>query len=220
MKNHGSLFPVAFGFLLAFASEITLCQAKVSEQDEQPVHTKLGVLAFKAGRVILAESNVGVAVDEPLSIISGVHISTSSGTLLYGSIGGGFAAARLAVEEETNVVKEREEKTTAEKETELKLPTEYALFQNYPNPFNPSTLIQFDIPEVSRVRLVTYDVLGREVATLIDRELEAATYRWTWEGRDRDGKYVASGVYFYRLDAASLRSNRALTSVKKLLILR
>jgi hypothetical protein len=53
------------------------------------------------------------------------------------------------------------------------IPEEYALFQNYPNPFNLSTLVQYDLPEESDVRIVVYDVLGREVVTLVNDRIEA-----------------------------------------------
>jgi hypothetical protein len=78
---------------------------------------------------------------------------------------------------------------------DIQVPTEYTLFQNYPNPFNPTTTIEFEIPEPSLVTLTVYDILGREVATLLDHEDMD-------EGRqeiDFDAHALASGVYFYRV---------------------
>jgi len=63
------------------------------------------------------------------------------------------------------------------------LPTDFTLSQNYPNPFNPSTEISFSIPSRSNVRLVIHDVLGRKIATLVDRELDAGEYISRWNGR-------------------------------------
>lgn len=80
------------------------------------------------------------------------------------------------------------------------IPKEFKLYQNYPNPFNPSTKIKFDVPaEVgslnSEVRLVIYDILGKEITSLINQQLQPGTYEVKWEA----GNYP-SGVYFYKLE--------------------
>jgi hypothetical protein len=110
---------------------------------------------------------------------------------------------------------------TAVRGTNVKiLPSEFRLFQNYPNPFNPKTVISFQLPVVSRVSLKVYDLLGREVATLVDRELSAGDYTRPWNAAT-----AASGVYFYRLTAVPVNSTRngpagSLTDTKKLILLR
>jgi hypothetical protein len=76
------------------------------------------------------------------------------------------------------------------------LPTEYNLSQNFPNPFNPSTDISFALPNAGKVKLVVYNVLGQEVATLVDQAMEAGNHTVTWEANE-----YSSGVYFYRLNA-------------------
>jgi hypothetical protein len=78
------------------------------------------------------------------------------------------------------------------------LPGSFTLSQNYPNPFNPSTQIQFSIPQAGFVSLKVYDMLGREVATLVHQELTPSSYSITW-----DAANVASGVYLYKLDAGN-----------------
>jgi hypothetical protein len=83
------------------------------------------------------------------------------------------------------------------------------LLQNYPNPFNPSTTIKYDLPKDLRVTLKVFNVLGQEVATLVNEEQKAGYRSVEWNAAG-----VASGVYFYRLDAGSF------TSVKKLLLLK
>ena len=82
------------------------------------------------------------------------------------------------------------------------LPRELALRGNYPNPFNPTTVIRYDLPAEARVNLAIYAVSGRLVRTLVDDEMEEGGYRSiVWDGRDGQGRKVASGVYFYRLEA-------------------
>lgn len=82
-------------------------------------------------------------------------------------------------------------------------PGNYALYQNYPNPFNPETTITFDLPEDVSVRLIMFDILGREVVTLLDGERGAGHHIVNWNARDARGQPVSSGVYFYRLEAGS-----------------
>lgn len=81
------------------------------------------------------------------------------------------------------------------------VPLRYELSQNYPNPFNPSTQIQFVIPTNQQVTLTIYDILGREVRTLVDGKMEAGRHVKRWDGDNNYGSNVASGIYFYRLEA-------------------
>jgi len=81
---------------------------------------------------------------------------------------------------------------------EEKLVTVFKLHQNYPNPFNPSTHINFSLPKDSNVKLVVYDVLGREVARLVDRRVQAGEHSINF-----DAANLASGLYFYRLQTES-----------------
>ena len=90
-------------------------------------------------------------------------------------------------------------------------PRSFALDQNYPNPFNPTTNISFHVPEPSFVRLRVYDLLGREVATLVNREMEAGMHQVQWNGRDAVGLPVTSGIYVYRIDAGDF--SRAKTMI-------
>ncbi len=85
------------------------------------------------------------------------------------------------------------------KEKKNNLPDNFALFQNYPNPFNPSTTISYQLSAVSDVALKIYDVLGREVRTLVNQGQTAGQHVVQWDGTDQNGRRVASGVYYYRL---------------------
>ncbi|UCH63242.1 MAG: VCBS repeat-containing protein [Fidelibacterota bacterium] len=84
-------------------------------------------------------------------------------------------------------------------EVENLMPREFALHQNYPNPFNPITTIRFDLPKATKVYLVVYDILGREVTRLRQEQLGAGYHQVLWAGRDQAGRDLASGIYFARL---------------------
>jgi hypothetical protein len=83
------------------------------------------------------------------------------------------------------------------------------LSQNYPNPFNPNTTIKFELPTSSHVSLTVYDILGREASVLVNEKREAGAYEVKF-----DGSNLASGVYFYRIQAGSF------VQTKRLLLLR
>lgn len=89
------------------------------------------------------------------------------------------------------------------------LPKSFELLQNYPNPFNPSTIISFNLPQKSFVSLKVYDLLGREIESLVSEELPAGNYKRQWNPAK-----LPTGVYFYQLEAGSF------TETKKLIFLR
>ncbi|MDE2808577.1 MAG: S8 family serine peptidase [Gemmatimonadota bacterium] len=94
------------------------------------------------------------------------------------------------------------------------LPTTLRLYQNYPNPFNPQTAIRFDWPQAGRVKLSVYNLSGQLVKTLVNEVYPAGSYSLQWDGTDRWGKAVASGLYLYRLERGRQVETR------KLLLLR
>ncbi len=90
-------------------------------------------------------------------------------------------------------------------------PIKYALLQNYPNPFNPSTVIKYSIEKAGKVSLKVYDLLGREVSTLVDDNQAAGSYTVTF---NTTGRSFSSGVYFYRLESGSFVSTHKLILLK------
>ncbi len=90
-------------------------------------------------------------------------------------------------------------------------PTEFELYQNYPNPFSPLTTINFHVSEPTRVYMAVYDMMGPEVATLVDEKLPPGCYDTFWNGRDESGGTVASGVYMYKITAGSFATSRVMT---------
>ena len=79
------------------------------------------------------------------------------------------------------------------------LPSAYSLHQNYPNPFNPATTIRFDLPKATDIQIVVYDLLGREVAQLLNQHLEPGFHELLWNGRDRTGRELPTGMYIVLL---------------------
>jgi len=100
-------------------------------------------------------------------------------------------------------------------QTTLKtVPDQYKLYQNYPNPFNSKTVIRFDLPQEAYVTLELFDLLGRNVATLLDDKRAPGSYDLSWNGRDMNGRDLASGIYFYALRAGDFYQLRKLALVK------
>ncbi len=98
--------------------------------------------------------------------------------------------------------------SVAQIETDL-LPSEFCLEQNYPNPFNPSTTIQFAVPEASDIKIKLYDVLGREVTTLVNETYQPGIYRVEFEAAD-----LPSGLYVYRLQTDGFVKTRKMMLLK------
>ena len=90
------------------------------------------------------------------------------------------------------------------------LPKEFSVLQNYPNPFNPSTVIRFQIASNNFVKLVIYDVLGREVAKLVNQQMQPGSYSVDW-----DASNYSSGVYFYKLEAGDYTQTRKMVLIKQ-----
>jgi len=97
---------------------------------------------------------------------------------------------------------------------QISIPIVYHLAQNYPNPFNPITTLDYGLPEVSNVKLVIYDILGREVTTLVNGVQDAGHKSMIWHGTDAFGKNVGAGMYFYLIQAGEFRQ------VKKMVLLK
>lgn len=95
------------------------------------------------------------------------------------------------------------------------IPIQFQLYQNYPNPFNPATEITYSIPEaVTFVSLIVYDAKGNEIKTLVRKKQYSGIHKVKWDGKNHEGKNVASGLYMVRLQAGSY------SEVKKMLLLK
>ena len=94
------------------------------------------------------------------------------------------------------------------------IPLDIFLEQNYPNPFNPETEIRFQLPEDSHVTVRITNIVGQEIRTLADAQYEAGYHSVRWDGKDNNGHAVASGIYFYKMQAGKF------SQVKKMSLLR
>jgi hypothetical protein len=183
---------------------------------------------FVSGGVEIVYDRGSFRFDSLLFDFDGLKLSyvDSSGGVFYLDFGrgGGFDFERLGARVRFKVLKEVKEGMIVRLklyDEGLKLfersyrisfeevPTEYALYQNYPNPFNPSTTIEFDIPERTNVKLVVYDILGREVETLIDKELEPGKYKLNFNATN-----LPSGVYFYTLRTPKFTKTNKMLLIK------
>ena len=99
-------------------------------------------------------------------------------------------------------------------DAKLDIPTQYQLDQCYPNPFNPSTLIRYSLPRTTRIRLAVYDLRGQLAATLVDGVQNAGHHSYLWKAVDTEGRPLASGIYFYRLQAGSYEKSYRMLLVR------
>lgn len=105
-------------------------------------------------------------------------------------------------------------------ETASAIPQVYYLSENFPNPFNPTTSIRYDLPEPSYVSVVIYDILGREVRTLLDSREEAGFKSVVWDSKDNGGNIVSAGIYIYTLRAWSQESEKIFHKTNKMIFLK
>ena len=102
------------------------------------------------------------------------------------------------------------------------LPETFVLSQNYPNPFNPKTQIRFGLPLRSDVTLTIYNVVGQEIARLVEGERPAGYHEISWSGTNSSGSPVASGIYFYKLNAVAQQASGTshFSDIKKMLLIK
>ncbi len=125
----------------------------------------------------------------------------------------GSAVYTISIEEEMVILPPIPPIVSVDYETAT-IPTEFELFQNFPNPFNPSTTIRYSLIEPGNVSIKIYDVLGKEVKTLVNEIKTVGTHSTIWNGDDNFGNNVSSGIYLYRIESGSF------FKAKKMILLR
>jgi len=98
--------------------------------------------------------------------------------------------------------------------SEIAIPEKFELSQNFPNPFNPMTTIRYALPEKANVRLTIYNMLGKEVRTLVNEVEEAGYKSVIWDGLDQYGRSLSTGVYIYRIQAGNFTQTRKMVFMK------
>ena len=94
------------------------------------------------------------------------------------------------------------------------VPASFALYANYPNPFNPTTTISYDLPEQTQVTLGIYDLLGKQIKTLVNQSQDAGNKIAVWDGTDNLGRQVSAGVYLYQIQAGDFSQTRKMLLLK------
>jgi len=199
------------------------------------------ILSFE-GELVYNPDHLSFASIEWSSLLSGFTINTRTkeGTIDFAGASanpdgqeGVFATVHFTVnssfsEDETQVVLDKmrlnEGPITGDVATatltlsadsdELGIPDRFALHQNYPNPFNPTTQLRYDLPEQAFVQLAIYDLLGRQVITLVNRVEEAGYRSVTWNGTDTIGKAVSAGMYLYVIKAGDYMQTKKMILLK------
>ena len=94
------------------------------------------------------------------------------------------------------------------------LPNTFEIGQNFPNPFNPSTNIPFILARSGLVTIKIYDLMGREIITLLDREINKGSHNVTWLGKDKFGKIMPTGIYIYQIKSGELIRSKKMNLLK------
>ena len=176
------------------------------------------VNAVTAGDLISAQeemtflTNVGSRLDANVAVMGADNAFVGDGDLLIINASGSIDFEDLVFDARGSDNSEME--VSFEQTSGATMPSVYSLESNYPNPFNPMTKISFSLPEAQAVKLTVYGLDGRKVATLVNEERDAGTYEVNWMGRDDQGQLVASGTYFYRIDAGPYSQARKMTLMK------
>jgi hypothetical protein len=155
----------------------------------------------------LAQNNIPVSV-----ISSGGEKSSSASFILSSTVGEPFIGKAVSSANQHNIgfwyVYKQSTITSVEEEQETP-PTEFKLEQNFPNPFNPATTIKYAVPIRSNVLIKIYNIVGEEVAKLVNEEKEQGWYSLVFESSG-----LASGIYIYRMQAGNYISTRKMTLIK------
>ena len=221
-------FIKCLGLLITIVAAGQRVQASETTWSVEP-RTKGNVITLEVtNRLPYVLSDVSMAVEHTPEWISVTEQSISSQTLFTDST----AIAQIIFDVHENVASGEQGAITVGLGTEGRtilrksislttaVPEHYELSQNYPNPFNPTTKIEFALPKDSHVTVKVYDVLGREIRTVLDEERPAGFFSTEWDGKNDFRSDAASGTYFYRLQTVSTTDNRTFSALKKMILLK
>ena len=178
----------------------------IKSGNDQPLHGVLVLLKNKDGEVLnydITDANgvyqiQGLPDGQQQICISKVNYASSTAWIDFNSSESSMLLMNFTLPlDASNVPDDNESKTI--------IPTQVELMANYPNPFNPETHIRFGLPVAQQVRVTIYDILGKKVVQLFDDYMSAGMHSVVWNGTDHTGRAVASGIYFYALEAKDIR---------------
>ena len=183
--------------------------------------TSMDILSYVGGSIGTATPTLYYPVGNDTTVVAAVRVQGPGG---WGVAYYGFGLEGLTPARQDSLIVRSfryfdQIVTGVETPSTDALPMTYVLDQNYPNPFNPTTQIRYGLPQQSQVQIRVFDLLGREVALLQDGEQQAGYHSVLWTGETSSGHSVASGIYFYRIDANSV-NGRGFISMKKMMLLK
>jgi parallel beta-helix repeat protein len=185
-------------------------QARIPAEVEVTL-TGGGLLNQQAGPIFLRQIS-GKGLDVSLAVMGEGVVFSGQGLLFSVTLPDGMLPTDLELKVRDAANAELPFEISATEVADL--PTAYRLAGNFPNPFNPKTSISFDLPESQFVKLVVFAADGRRVTTLLNEQVAAGRHVAVWEGHDDDGRSVASGVYFARIQAGPLAETRKMLLMK------
>jgi hypothetical protein len=217
----------ADGFVLSLSDFVYMLRVMLSDATKFPKPTPGSDLAtiYVTQGTVSTNATLGAAlltfkgegkVSSNLTFEQGV-VDGNLRVLVYMNSGAGLTGELLTVSgatlEKVEAVDNfgRPVKTTLVNKV---IPTAFALYANYPNPFNPTTNISFALPVDSKVSLKLYNVAGQLVRTLVNETMPAGTHTVTWDGNNSNGEKVASGIYFYKLNAGDFSKTMKMVMTK------
>jgi hypothetical protein len=156
--------------------------------------------------------NVGDGLDISLALLGTGESITGAGELVVVDLSQSVELNEIEIQARS--IENSEMEVAFSQATAVEIPTAFNLNQNFPNPFNPQTTIKFALPEAADVQLKVYGVDGRLVKTLVNETREAGYHEVVWRGDDGAGRRVATGTYFYVIDAGDNHQVRKMTLVK------
>jgi len=151
-------------------------------------------------------------LDAGMAVIGNGESFQGTGTLLMVTTSQPVADLQITID--ARGLNNEELASEVQETTGVELPTVHALDQNFPNPFNPQTTIRFSLPQTEDVRLAIYDVSGRLVKTLVNEHREAGHHEVIWRGQDNSNRRVATGTYFYVIQAGDFHQVHKMSLIK------
>jgi hypothetical protein len=165
--------------------------------DGDSINIRRGVINFLGTTAYKRNSNTASTSVSPTCMIYSPNATTNLSAFSYAGFG------------PTNIYANQEGLVTGISQNGTEVPNDFSLSQNYPNPFNPVTNIKFAIPVSGFVKLTVFDITGREVAVIVNKEMTAGNYT-----ADLDASKLSSGVYFYKLNAGDFSDTKKMMLVK------